>query len=91
MPPSDPMDGDELIGLYQDPIFTDPGSLEATDPEKINAENLSAYFPGPGSPLINGGIDLKKLFNMDPGTRDLPGTPIPVNEKFDIGAIESTE
>ena len=85
------MYGDEFIGLYQDPLFNEAGSLVVNDPEKINAENLSAYFPRPGSPLINGGIDLKKLFNMDPGTRDLPGTPIPVNEKFDIGAIESTE
>lgn len=83
--------GDEITGLYQDPMFTDAGSLEITDPEKINAEHLSGYFPKPGSPLINGGIDLKELFDLDPGTKDILGTSIPVGEGFDIGAIEPAE
>ncbi len=79
------------MGRYEDPRFQNGGEVDLTDPQKINTESLKGYFPKPGSPLINGGIELNKLFNMDPGIRDLPGTSIPVNGKFDIGAIESTE
>ena len=80
--------GDEIIGLFQNPMFSAAGSLEVTDPEKINAESLRPYFPMEGSSLIDGGLNLKELFDLDPGPRDLLGTSIPVNEKFDIGAIE---
>ena len=62
--------------------------MVVTDPEKINAETLHAYIPETGSPLIDGGLNLKDLFDLDPGSKDLMGTSIPANERFDIGSIE---
>jgi hypothetical protein len=85
------MVGGEFVGLYSDPQFRNAGGVEVTDPEQIGNEALEGYNPDPGSPLIDAGLHLKDLFNLDPGTRDLPGTSIPMNNKFDIGAIESTE
>ena len=83
------LDG-EFIGLFTDPLFKEAGSLELTDPQKIDKENLQGYIPLSGSPLIDGGLDLKELFNMDPGEHDLIGTVIPINDRYDIGALEST-
>jgi hypothetical protein len=40
------------------------------------------------SPLIDAGLDLKELFGVDPGSRDLDGTTLPQGNAFDIGAIE---
>jgi hypothetical protein len=81
------MDG-TFTGLFQDPGFRDPGKLELTDPEKINHENLAPFIPKPGSPLINSGLNLKKRFEIDPGSKDILRSAIPLGEKFDIGAIE---
>jgi hypothetical protein len=82
------MHGELFTGLYKDPGFSNPGAMVVTDPELINAVYLNAYIPTAGSPLIDGGLNLKELFELDPGSRDLIGTSIPVNEKFDIGSIE---
>ena len=82
---------DQFTGLYKDPLFPDTGALEVTDPEKINLPSLQGYFPEAGSPLVDGGLDLKDLFDLDPGERDILGTSIPANGKYDIGAIEYTE
>ncbi len=71
-----------------DPLFKAQGSINVTDPEQINAENLKGYVPELGSPLIDGGLNLKELFGIDPGSRDLVGSTIPEGDKFDIGAIE---
>ena len=80
--------GDSLTGLYQDPGFVNPGALSVTDPEKINSENLSPYKPKSGSPLINNGLNLIELFGLNPGSKDILGSAIPIEAKFDIGAIE---
>jgi len=80
--------GDQLKGYFLDPLFTDAGALRVTDPEQINRENLSCYLPLPGSPLINQGLDLSKVAGLDPGEKDILGTPVPAGEHFDIGAIE---
>lgn len=77
-----------IVGFYADPLLQDPGSCNLRDPEKISVENLSAFWLKPGSPLIDRGLDLKKLFSLDPGRRDMVGTPIPQENGFDIGAIE---
>ncbi|MEX2371917.1 MAG: right-handed parallel beta-helix repeat-containing protein [Bacteroidales bacterium] len=80
----------EFTGLYQDPRLQDAGKLDITDPDQI-FDNITAYFPLKGSPLINNGLNLKQLFGVDPGTFDINGTPIPVSEAYDIGAIEYQE
>jgi hypothetical protein len=40
----------------------------------------------PGSPAIGNGLNLKQLFNIDPGPRDYYGTPLPTDGKLDMGA-----
>jgi len=77
-----------IVGLYADPQLQDPGSWALTKPDKITPENLAGYSLKPGSPLIDRGLDLKNLFGIDPGGRDLAGTVIPQGNSFDIGAIE---
>lgn len=80
--------GDSLVGLYIDPGLQAMGTCILTDPDKMTMENLAAYVLLPTSPLIDRGLDLKKLFNMDTGTRDLTGTSIPQGNRFDVGAME---
>jgi hypothetical protein len=57
----------------------------------ITPENLTAYTPKPGSPLIDGGLDLREMFGPDVDWKDLLGTSVPSGKTFDIGAIESTQ
>jgi hypothetical protein len=78
----------KLVGKFADPDLLNPGSLLLTDPLKLNQENLSAYSLKPSSLMIDKGLDLKKLFNIDPGLHDLAGTPVPQGEGFDPGALE---
>ncbi len=79
---------DLLIGLFIDPELQYPGTLDLTDPEIINLENLSGYILKPGSPLINKGLNLKEMFELAPGSQDIVGTSIPSGTGYDIGAIE---
>ena len=81
------IDGD-MVGIYAEPGLQAPGALTLTDPGLITPENLAAYLPKPGSPLIDGGLDLKELFGPDKEWKDLLGTALPVGDAFDIGAIE---
>ncbi len=82
------MIGEKYSGYYIDPLFSEAGSMELTDPEKITREALSGFIPGKGSLLIDNGINLRELFEIDPGPVDILGTPVPVGEAFDIGAVE---
>jgi len=86
--------GNEIIdnlfrGLFVNPELQNPGSISLTNPRLINPENLSGYMPGPGSPLIDKGLNLKERFDLDPGLKDIAGTSIPSGTGFDIGALES--
>ena len=63
--------------------------LTAVDISKVSHEWRSCDNTPQLSILTT--IDLKELFNLDPGSRDILGTAIPKNGKFDIGAIEYTE
>ena len=78
----------EFIGLFQDPMLTQPDSLAVTDPSKIDQEFLRGYVPLAGSPLVDAGLDLKLMLNLDAGERDLLGTSVPSKKIYDIGAIE---
>jgi hypothetical protein len=77
-----------LAGKYTDPCLFNPGKLTLTDPTRITEENLSGYRPKPQSVLIDQGLDLKRLFNIDVGVNDIIGTIIPQNKRYDIGALE---
>jgi hypothetical protein len=79
---------DQMVGQYQDPMLEQAGSLNVTDPAMINPESLHGYIPLPESPLVDRGLNLKTLLNLDVGERDLLGTPVPSKNNYDIGAIE---
>jgi hypothetical protein len=79
---------DTLAGIYSDPMFVSPGTISLTDPRKITAETLSEYALKPGSPLINRGLDMKRIFMINPGLSDITGTPIPQGEGYEPGALE---
>jgi hypothetical protein len=78
----------ELAGLFIDPGLNQPGKVSLADPSLLDAAHLPEYTPVPGSPVIDAGLDLTKLFNLDPGKTDILGTPVPSGQAFDIGAIE---
>jgi hypothetical protein len=80
--------GNNLVGLFDDPNLQNPGKCHLTDPRKMTPENLAAYSIKTGSRLIDCGLDLKKLFNLEPGKKDIAGTAAPQGKGFDIGAIE---
>ncbi|MCK4989425.1 MAG: hypothetical protein KAS29_03025, partial [Bacteroidales bacterium] len=82
------MHEDQIFGLYEDPLLNQAGSIEVTDPAMINQESMSGYIPLPGSPLVERGLNLKTLSNIDVGERELLGTDIPSKNNYDIGAIE---
>ena len=85
--------GNEMVdgsvkGLFIDPLLAAPGTATVTDPSKLLEENLSAYSVKPGSPLIDNGLNLKDMFGIEPGERDIFGTKIPQGQGFEIGAVE---
>ena len=82
------MVGGAIAGIFTDPLLRAPGTVTVTDPEKISVEILSGYQPQPGSPLIDKGLDMKALFEIDPGKIDIAGTKIPQEVEYDIGAVE---
>jgi hypothetical protein len=77
-----------VVGMFINPGMLNPGQCSLTDPRKLNIENLSAFSLGKGSPLIDRGIDLKKMFGIEPGAKDITGTTLPQGKGFDIGAVE---
>jgi hypothetical protein len=81
------LDGN-LLGIFTDPLLQNPGTCFLTDPRQLNSVNLEGYCLKEGSPLIDHGLDLKKLFNLEPGTRDIAGTILYKGSGIDVGAIE---
>lgn len=78
----------KFMGLYQDPLFNHAGSIEVTDPSLITPESIGGFTPQAESPLVDRGLSLKVLLNLETGERDLPGHSIPSKNSYDIGAIE---
>ncbi len=80
--------GNRVIGVFGDPGLQNPGNCSLTDPRKLNSEYLAAYGLKSGSSLIDCGLDLKKLFKIDFGAKDIAGKTVPHGKGFEIGAIE---
>jgi hypothetical protein len=57
----------------------------------ILKENLAGFYLKSGSPLIDQGLDLKELFNMDVVKKDISGMSLPQGNGFDVGALEFRE
>jgi len=77
----------KAVGLVVDPKLMDLGkSITIGDPIKLHT--LTAYQLQKNSPLIDAGLDLRSLFDIDPGSRDFYGNSIPQGKAYDIGAHE---
>ena len=79
---------ERIVGLFADPQITywDANEPRPTDPTKL--PQMKAFRLLENSPCIDKGIDLKTLFQIDPGKRDFFGHAIPSGSTFDIGACE---
>jgi hypothetical protein len=75
----------EPTGLFADPILNrkPPGAASV---EQRGLEAVRAFVPLPPSPVVAGGLDLRKVFGLDTGTRDFLGL-LPDSGRFPIGAI----
>jgi hypothetical protein len=78
----------KIVGLFADPQITywDVNEPRLTDPTKL--PQMKAFRLLENSPCIDKGLDLKTLFQIDPGKRDFFGHTIPAGLTFDIGACE---
>jgi len=81
--------GDLIAGRYADPMLLAPGTVVLTDPAEMTPENLTAYSARAGSPLIDNALNLKEMFGINTGEKDITGTQLPQGNKYDIGAIEN--
>ncbi|MFN3324272.1 MAG: right-handed parallel beta-helix repeat-containing protein [Bryobacteraceae bacterium] len=72
-----------IVGLFADPLLRKHGAGLLSDPQQL--PTLAEYELLPGSPAAGAGLDLRRLFGIDPGRRDFYGTPLPAG-RFDIGA-----
>jgi hypothetical protein len=77
-----------FTGLFADPELGEFSTSMYIDPAGMSPENFLGHVPGPGSPLIDHGLNLKEVAGLDPGSRDLLGTLVPQGKHYDIGAIE---
>jgi hypothetical protein len=82
------MRGGRITAYFADPRLSDFPGTEQILPEELNPQGFRGLSPGPDSPLIDKGLDLNSLFDLDVGDRDLLGSPIPSGNNYDIGAIE---
>jgi hypothetical protein len=82
------MINDKLTGRYLDPDLVAAGKTSLADPRLLDAVHLPEYLPAPGSPVIDTGLDLKELFNLDKAKTDILGKPVPSGQAYDIGAVE---
>jgi hypothetical protein len=78
----------KIVGLFADPQITywDANEPRPTDPNKL--PQIMAYRLKATSPCIDKGLDLKTLYQIDPGKWDFFGNAIPAGAAFDMGACE---
>jgi len=80
--------GSTEIGLNTDPQLVAPGEAPTLNDTNL-LNTLTAYILQSSSTLIDSGLDLKALFNIDTGLTDFYGNAIPQGTGYDIGSNES--
>ena len=81
-------------GSDANPQLVNPGGGGTAGNADLLEQSLGAYQLRPTSPLVNRGLNLWSQFGIDPGRRDLFGTPLPSNSTgassylYDVGAGE---
>jgi hypothetical protein len=88
--------GNEMVqgrftGIYANPRLIHMGKAELSPPLLLNGNSLDPYRPERDSPLVDAGMDLEKLYGLNPGDSDMAGNQIPQGKTFDIGAVERAE
>jgi hypothetical protein len=76
----------EIVGMYVDPEFLSPGKSTGTDP--LILASATDYQVKDDSKVIDKGLDLKMLFDIDPGQHDYFGNSIKQGNAFDMGVFE---
>ncbi len=79
----------KMVGMFADPQITywaDANEPRPTDPTKLR--EMKAFRLLAGSPCIDKGLDLKKVFGIDAGKQDFFGNAIPSGVTFDMGSCE---
>jgi hypothetical protein len=81
--------GRKVTARYADPLLAGLGTAHlTTSPYLLRA--MEAYQPATyGSPCLNSGLNLKKLFHIAPGATDFWGHPLPAKGPFPLGAYEA--
>ncbi len=82
------MVGVNPVGMNVNPGLTNPGG-GGTIGNADQLHTLTAYRLLSTSPLKNAGLNLRLLFDINPGPRDFYGNPIPLGPGFSIGAHEA--
>jgi len=72
-------------GLFADPALS-RNPPDAQPGERRGLKAASAFRPLPNSPALAGGLDLRKMFGLDTGSRDFLGL-LPSAGRFPLGAI----
>jgi hypothetical protein len=76
-----------VVGMYANPLLINPGNSNLTDPLLLSS--VDNYKTTTGSVVIDAGLDLYSLFNIEPGNQDYFGNNIKQGPAFDIGIYES--
>jgi hypothetical protein len=74
----------EPTGLFANPALSHH-PLEVRPGERHGLQAVRAFRPLPTSPALAGGLDLRKTFGLDIGSRDFLGRPLA--GRFPLGAI----
>jgi len=76
------------LGAFVNPLFSNLGTAHTLqNPYLLSA--LTSYQPTFSSPCIDRGLNLKKLFRINPGEFDFLGRSLPTNGPFGIGAFDA--
>jgi hypothetical protein len=77
-----------IAGLYTDPMMNNPAGFSPGPNQKLTSEGMAPFALELNSLLIDRGLDLNRLYNIDPGDADISGNALPQGKGFDIGALE---
>jgi hypothetical protein len=78
-----------LVGIYANPLFINPGNSNITDP--LLLATIDDYKVEEGSVVIDNGLDIESLFNINPGKRDYFGNLIKQGMAFNMGIDQFTD
>jgi len=79
--------GGRAVGRFVDPLLAKDGPGLVNEPAGL--PGLHEYLLLPASPVRGGGLDLRKLFGIDPGDRDFYGNRLSGQSGWSAGAHDA--